>query len=192
MDEIGKIVRLQVQRSSLKTGEKPNRVYDPAPILAVDRLAISPEGVLGQGPDRSWIVDIHHQAHPATKNKDGRHGVSVGFTAHYSAMGERCGGRISLGCAGENIIAETARIFTLEDLRGALVLLSAAGRELVRLTVLDVAHPCRPFTGWALGKTVEADVLKSELQFLDDGMRGFYTVGKGTAVVSIGDRLALL
>src|SRR2546422_2174400 len=33
MRELGHVVRLQIQRSSLKTGEKPHRVYDPAPIL---------------------------------------------------------------------------------------------------------------------------------------------------------------
>src|SRR2546425_6533822 len=37
----------------------------------------------------------------------------------------------------------------------------------------SVAHPCRPFSGWALGGMVEPEVLKETLQFLDDGMRGF-------------------
>lgn len=192
MREIGTIVRLQIQRASLKSGVKPHRVYDPAPILAVERLAVSPEGVLGQAADGSWTADIHHRAHPATKNEDGRHGVSVGFTAHYDAMRERFGEHISLGCAGENIIAATERIFTWDDVRGGLALLDADRRVLVRLAVLDVAHPCRPFTGWALGQVVEAEVLKSLLQFLDGGMRGFYAVGEGTAVVAVGDRLAVL
>lgn len=192
MQEIGTIVRLQIQRASLKSGVKPNRVYDPAPILAVERLAVSPEGVLGQAADGTWIADIHHRAHPVTKNEDGRHGVSVGFTAHYDAMRERFGERISLGCAGENIIAATERIFGWDDVSGGLALLAADGRIPVRLAVLDVAHPCRPFTGWALGQVVEAEVLKSQLQFLDGGMRGFYAVGEGTGVVAVGDRLAVL
>ena len=58
--------------------------------------------------------------------------------------------------------------------------------------MLQVAHPCRPFTGWALGGRVEADVLKSHLQFLDEGMRGFYAVGEGEGIVSVGDRLVVL
>ena len=41
---LGKIVRLQIQRSPLKTGEKPNRVYDPSPILAVNELTLTPLG----------------------------------------------------------------------------------------------------------------------------------------------------
>jgi len=74
MREVGTIVRLQIQRSSLKTGEKPNRRYDPVPLLAVERLAVSPDGVLGQS-DGGWLVDVHHRAHPHTKNEDGLHGV---------------------------------------------------------------------------------------------------------------------
>src|SRR5438874_5680413 len=80
MRDIGRIVRLQIQRASLKTGEKPTRVYDPTPLLAVDRLALGPDGALGEGSDGSWLVDVHHRAHPRTKNVDGAHGVSLGFT----------------------------------------------------------------------------------------------------------------
>jgi len=47
MHNVGRIVRLQIQRSSLKTGKKPNRAYDPAPLLTVDRLALGPDGALG-------------------------------------------------------------------------------------------------------------------------------------------------
>src|SRR5437660_11269113 len=87
MRELGRIVRLQIQRSSLKTGEKPRRSYDPAPLLAVDRVALGPDGVLGEGPGGgAWLVDVHHRAHPETKNEDGVHGVSIGFTSPYAQM----------------------------------------------------------------------------------------------------------
>src|SRR5207237_8524528 len=89
--ELGRIVRLQIQRSSLKTGDKPRRSYDPAPLLAVDRVAVGPEGVLGVSTDGAWLVDVHHRAHPETKNEDGVHGVSLGFTSHYALMRERSG-----------------------------------------------------------------------------------------------------
>ena len=192
MRQLGRIVRLQVQRSSLKTGEKPTRRYDPAPLLSVDRLVIGPDGALGEGPDGSWLVDVHHRAHPLTKNEDGAHGVSLGFTSHYARMRERFGDRITLGCAGENIIVETEGWVALAELEGGVALLSRDGREVARLNVLQVAHPCRPFSGWALGGTVESDVLKETLQFLDDGTRGYYCQGVGSGIVSLGDSVALV
>jgi len=192
MRTIGTVTRLQIQRSSLKTGEKPNRVYDPTPLLPVPRLTVTPDGVLGAGAEGSWLVDVHHRAHPETKNEDGLHGVSVGFTSHYAAMRDRFGERIVVGCAGENIIVAADRTFTYDDLAGGMAIVATDGPERVRLRVLQVAHPCRPFTGWASGARVEPDVLKSHLQFLDGGTRGFYCVGEGAGTVQVGDQLVLL
>jgi hypothetical protein len=192
MRELGRIVRLQIQRSTLKTGDKPARVYSPAPLLSVARLAVGPDGVLGESPDGSWLLDVHHRTHPHTKNEDGAHGVSLGFTAHYRLMQERFGERISAGCAGENILVETGERLALGELAGEAVCYAPDGRELVRLEVLQVAHPCRPFSGWALGGRVESEVLKDTLQFLDDGMRGFYCQGVGSGIISVGDRVALV
>lgn len=197
MRALGTVTRLQIQRTSLKTGTKPDRRYDPAPLLAVPRLAVSPDGVLGggvDGPGGGWIVDVHHRAHPDTKNEDGLHGVSIGFTSHYAAMRDRFGERMTIGCAGENIILEADRMFSYEDLAGGVALVAPPpdGAVRLQLRVLQVAHPCRPFTGWALGGRVEADVLKAHLQFLDNGMRGFYCAADAAGVVEIGDRLVLL
>ncbi len=191
MRELGRLVRLQVQRTTLKTGEKPDRRYDPAPILAVERLALSPDGVLGAA-DGGWVVDVHHRAHPATKNEDGLHGVSVGFTGHYAAMRERFGPRLVTGCAGENLIAELDGRLGFDDVAQGLAVVGPDRQERARLRVLQVAHPCRPFTGWALGGTVESAVLKEHLQFLDDGTRGFYCTAEGAGVVEIGDVLVAL
>ena len=46
--------------------------------------------------------------------------------------------------------------------------------------------------GWALGKTVEPEELKKHLQFLDNGMRGFYCVCEGTGTVALGDSVVIL
>ena len=192
MRTIGTVTRLQIQRSSLKTGEKPNRAYDPAPLLAVPRLSVSADGVLGGGDGDAWIVDVHHRAHPSTKNEDGLHGVSIGFTSHYEEMREHFGARLDVGCAGENIIATAARRLTYADLERGVAILSPQGEERVRLKVVQVAHPCRPFTGWALGKQVEPEELKKHLQFLDNGTRGFYCTGEGLGTVSLGDTVVIL
>src|ERR1041385_2923464 len=135
MRDLGRITRLQIQRSTLKTGEKPNRIYDPTPLLAVDRLALGPDGALGQGPDGSWLVDVHHRAHPRTKNEDGAHGVSLGFTSHYALMRDRFGAHITIGCAGENVIVDAVRRITLAELVGGALVLPGEGQELVRLAV---------------------------------------------------------
>ncbi len=191
MRELGHIVRLQIQRDSLKTGEKATRVYDTGPLLSVERLAVGPDGALGQAPDGSWVVDVHHRAHPHTKNEDGAHGLSLGFTSHYGLMRDRFGDRITPGCAGENILVASEQRITVDELARGVVLLTASGQELARLEVLQVAHPCKPFSGWALGRKVESDVLKETMQFLDGGTRGFYCQGLSSGILSIGDRLAL-
>jgi hypothetical protein len=192
MRPLGPVVRLQIQRATLKTGERPLRVYDPAPLLSVPRLAVSPDGTMGAAPDGAWLVDVHHRAHPATKNDDGLHGVSVGFTGHYATMRQRFGDRLTLGCAGENLIADVPGPVRIEDVARGLVVLAPDGAERVRIRVLEVAKPCRPFTGWALGDVVEPLVMKEHLQFLDGGMRGYYCVGEGSGVVEVGDTLAAL
>ncbi len=192
MRTIGTVARLQIQRGSLKTGEKPIRRYDPAPLLSVPKLSVTPEGALGAIEHDAWVVDVHHRAHPHTKNEDGLHGISLGFTSHYDAMREHFGERVIVGCAGENIIAQTDSRFTYEDLAEGVAVLAPDGKERIRLRVLQVAHPCRPFTGWALGTQVEPEELKRHLQFLDGGMRGFYCVGEGVGTVSLGDHIAIL
>src|SRR5689334_6720356 len=126
---LGRVVRLQVQRSKLKLGEKPNRVYDPAPLLAVNELTLTPEGALARLPDGGMVIDVHHAAHPDTRNLDRSNDLSVGFTPHYAAMRARFGEHLSDGCAGENILIETTGRVTLADIAGGLVFQPAAGGQ---------------------------------------------------------------
>lgn len=192
---IGPIIRLQVQRSPLKVGEKPNRRYVPDPITAVDRLRISRDGIIGIA-DGTEILDVHHRFHSAGKNDDGRHGVSVGFTAHYAAMQQRFGSHLAIGCAGENLIVESAERLSLAEVARGFVLLGPDGHEKGRLQDIEVAHPCRPFTGFAHRyETVEPAVLRDSLVFLDGGMRGFYGTFYGerqSVVIEAGDLLGTL
>ena len=185
---LGRVVRLQIQRSKLKLGEKPNRVYDPAPLLSVDELTLTPEGALTRMPDGGLLIDVHHPAHPDTRNLDRTNDLSVGFTSHYAAMRERYGEHLVDGCAGENILIETAGRVTQADIAGGLVIQPAKGGQAVRLQVVRHAPPCREFSGYA-SRSSEPDEIKDALQFLDAGLRGFYcALGNPVPMVlTIGD-----
>ena len=191
---LGPIVLLQIQRSALKVGQKPNRRYDPAPLLAVDRLEIGPEGAVAR-PNGDQVLDVHHQRHPASRNNDGENTLSVGFTSHYAAMQRRYGAHMALGCAGENIVVQADRPVTPGEVAGGLVILSAEGTERLRLVRASVAHPCKPFSGFAhRHELVEPDVLKETLRFLDGGMRGYYCAPQVTdrVEVCVGDVVAVI
>jgi hypothetical protein len=187
---LGRVVRLQIQRSKLKLGEKPNRVYDPAPLLAVDELTLTPEGALARTADGGMLIDVHHPAHADTRNLERTNDLSVGFTSHYAAMRERYGAHLVDGCAGENVLIETTRRVTQADIAGGLVIQPANGGQPVRLQVVRHAPPCREFSGYA-SRSSEPEIIKETLQFLDDGLRGFYCVLANTAPVmlTIGDEV---
>ena len=190
---LGPIVRLQVQRSPLKTGEKPHRRYDPEPIASVERLRLSPDGSVGLVNGRE-LLDVHHKSHPDTRNDRPEKGLSVGFTGHYSEMKQRYGPHMVPGCAGENILVDAPRRIALEEIAAGLIVLSPEGKERVRLGQLRAAHPCKPFSGFTHRyQTVEPETLKATLQFLDDGMRGFYSVPevRGEAEIRVGDLVAV-
>lgn len=191
---LGPIVRLQIQKSPLKIGEKPNRRYLPDPIIRVDHLIANRAGMIGV-TNGTEILDVHHRDHPARKNEDGRHGLSLGFTTHYAHMRERFGDHLTTGCAGENVLVDVDRRYTLDDLSQGIVLLDRQRREKARLTDIEVAHPCRPFTGFALRyETVAPEVLKDSLVFLDGGTRGFYctlSAEKEPVLIEAGDLIAL-
>jgi hypothetical protein len=189
---VGPIVQLQIQRGPLKVGEKGAKRYTTDPIAVLERLRVSPDGVVGLDGGEE-ILDAHHRSHVLRKNEDGVHGVSVGFTSHYRAMRQRFGEHMRVGCAGENLIVEASRRLEPAEVRAGFVILDLAGREKGRLVNLEVAHPCKPFTGFAhRGEAVSPDVFKASLQFLDGGTRGYYCTWAGEpAVVQLGDRLAL-
>jgi hypothetical protein len=188
----GTIVRLQVQTASLKTGEKPWRVYDPSPLLAVPRLRLTPEGAVGLGENGGEHVDVHHVAHPRTKAEPGRE-ASFGFTSHYERMAERYGARMVPGCAGENVLLETDRVWRLADFAGGLAFQSADGSRLARLDAVIVAEPCVEFSRFSLGDpAAPAGDVKPVLQFLGEGTRGYCFTPASESTLSPGDRLVLL
>lgn len=197
MQEIGKIKQVQVQRSSLKAGQKPHRYYDPTPLLVVEQLRLSPGGVVGILADGSEIIDVHNSEHPQSKNRD-ENGVSIGFTSHYQSIRKQYGDHLWNGCAGENILVEVENecIFTLPDLGSRVAILSSASDQFIYLSELMVAAPCVEFSRFAAnsGMPLAAEQQKAALQFLDGGRRGFYATfadeqNSDKVIVQAGDRV---
>src|SRR5256885_7832965 len=92
MRDVGEIVRLQIQRSSLKTGEKPNRRYDPTPLLTVERLPLTPRGALGPSDGGGPGLGGPPPPPPPTKKQNGVHRAAVGGAARSLAPRARLRG----------------------------------------------------------------------------------------------------
>ncbi len=194
MRELGRIKQVQVQRSSLKLESPEYSYYDPAPLLVVESLELTPEGISGITFNGKRIMDVHHANHPASRNHNGTNGVSLGFTSHYETMRTQFGEHMVDGCAGENILIETDSIITLADLGNTLAIQSEETGEFVYLTKFKVAAPCVEFSQFAAnhGSPLEAAPLKATLQFLHHGRRGFYATAQAqetTVLVKTGDRV---
>lgn len=194
MQLIGPIVRLQVQASSLKMGERLRRWYDPAPIRAVPRLRVDMDGVIGVAADGATILDVHNRTHPATKNRE-ENDLSFGFTGHYAAMRARFGDHLVDGIAGENILVAADRIFTEAEF-AAGVGIEAVDGGLVRLAQVIDAEPCVEFSRFSLGYDRDApadSTVTTALTFLRRGTRGFYATYDGEpTTIAVGAGVFLL
>ena len=193
MREIGLIKHVQLQRSSLKQGQRPQRYYNPAPLLVVERLLLAPAGVSAVSAAGESIIDVHHAGHPESKNRLGTNGISIGFTSHYDAIRDRYGAHLTDGCAGENILVESDHVWSIDQLGVALMIQCADG-QIVALADLITAAPCVEFSRFAhlSAEPLTSDQLRTTLQFLDGGMRGFYARladGQGDAEIRAGDRV---
>ncbi len=188
---LGPIARLQLQPRSLKHEVDGKNVYDPSGLISVDHLMLTPTGAAHQDADGTRTLDVHNTQHPQSKHW-GQNPFSVGFTSHYAAMTKRFGEHLTLGCAGEGIIIETTQSTPSDDMTGTLVIETRDGP--VQLAHIIVAAPCAPFSTFALGgATCTTADLKSALQFLNHGTRGYYCqlVGATEAVVRLGDLVYL-
>ena len=186
---LGKIVRLQVQRASLKSGEGELRAYSPGPLMAAQELTLTRTGACAFAADGLLTVDIHNSAHAQTKN-GGPNSLSFVFTGHYTAMQARFGDHLPIGCAGENILIESEEVISLDQVARGVAIETGKGRVVLEKVI--VARPCSPFSKFAIGKTGAATAeVKAALQFLDQGMRGFYCelAGEAPATVMVGDRV---
>lgn len=186
---LGRIVRLQIQPARLTLGQRPNRYYDPAGLLTVNEMILTPQGALARLAGGQVVLDVHHTQHPHAYTH-GTNALSVGFTAHYDAMRERFGDNLTDGCAGENILVETREAVEIAALAGGLAIQPAGAASAAWLNQFRVARPCEPFSRYAL-RSSEAQAVKAALQFLDNGIRGFYCAlaGESEATVAVGDRV---
>jgi hypothetical protein len=194
MHLIGIIQRLQVQVTSLKVGERTRRSYDPAGIRVVSRLTITPNGVVVWDEAGSQLNDVHHRDNPGSKNR-GDNGISIGFTSHYQEMREAYGDHVVDGIAGENILIEQDQLVGEDDLAHGIAIETSDG-NLVRLANLIVATPCVEFSRYAMRFPEDQrpdETVTETLQFLNDGMRGYYASYSGKDVeVRVGDRIFIV
>lgn len=172
---LGTIVRLQVQREKIKSGQGADERYTPErDLLSVVALRIDDGGVTGIAESGEAVPDVHHRDHPRSRFRGGN-GVSIGFTGHYARMRERFGNHLVDGIAGEGILVEHEGVVSLADLAQGIVITGDDGR-IVGIDTWEVAHPCAPFSKFCLrfppGQKADRRVTEA-LRFLEDGTRGF-------------------
>lgn len=188
---IGPIVRLQIQKEPLIVGVRPEREYRLDPLVTVDAMTLAADGVVVKTA-AGWVVDRHHAAHPSNALPSPDRVLSVGFTSHYAAMQDHFGA-VDLGDAGENIIVDTDRMITLDDVSGGIVI-QRPDRK-IELKGAAVAEPCVPFTRFRLrDPSSSLDDVKPHREFLRKGMRGF-VMGlanlDGAVEIELGDEVYL-
>jgi hypothetical protein len=173
--EIGRVALLQVAPIVPKFSGPTHEVYDPAPLRTVDYVLLSERGVIGVTGDGEQIVDVHHVDHPQSRFR-GTNGVSVGFTGHYAALRAQFGAHVVDGCAAENILIEASGKIALDEPQMWLMIEQAATKRRYVLGQAVVAEPCMPFARWVAqhSATSTPDQIRTTLQQLRHGMRGFY------------------
>lgn len=191
MQKLGRIVRLQVQCGSIKTGTKPFQTYTPVPNLrSVNAMRITADGVEGVDSNGGMLPDVHNATHPESKFRIDN-AISIGFTGHYATMRSRFGDHMSDGIAGENIIVGNDEVISLDMLEHGIVIVGNRGE--VRIGPWVILHPCAPFTKFCLGipgETKPDRRVTEGLQFLEHGLRGFsavYEPDLPPAEIRVGD-----
>lgn len=185
--ELGRIVRLQVQRSSLKVGSLDGKYYDPEPLLAVDEIVVDASGASVERPGGP-VLDVHNALHPRTKNRNNINPLSVGFVGHYEQIRQRYGAHITDGIAGENILVDASNVVDLPTVATGFVITGDEGRR-IELDDVSVAHPCVEFSRFVMNdRNAPARMVSDVLRFLDGGIRGFYAVAaEGRHELRVGD-----
>ncbi len=192
--ELGRVKLVQVQPSGLIIETPSGYYYDVSRRVEVDKLIITSLGIEATTAIGDHVLDIHHMNHP-DKAYDDDDLVCIGFTSHYEAMRARFGEHLVDGAAGENIVIEFDQETWMDDLGGQIAIENAETGDRTLLDVLSFAAPCEEFSHFVANSQHEklpATELKTTLQFLNNGRRGFLLIlsdGQDTGTVQAGDKV---
>jgi hypothetical protein len=195
--ELGTVKLVQVQPNGLIVKTPSGYTYDASRLVRVARLRITQLGIEATTPNGEYVLDIHHIKHPK-KAYDNNDLVSIGFTAHYQAMRDRFGEHMVDGIAGENIIIDYEHEVWPEDLGEQLIIEEGETGRKVQYDVVQFAPPCEEFSHFAADsqdRRLPPAKLKSTLQFLGNGRRGYLLVlspSQEAASVQPGDRVFIV
>jgi hypothetical protein len=189
MQKIGTVQFVQIQRESLKEGVEPDRRYNPAPLLTVEKIQLTPDGIIGLTESGEELIDVHNVNHHGSRNR-GDNNISIGFLQNYEAMRKRFGDHMTNGIAGENIFVEAE--IDISTFGEASRYFIKHEDELIELIEVIPAPPCRPFSEFCLVVPQCPEDIKATLQFLSNGVRGYYALLAENATpftVQAGDTL---
>ena len=192
--KLGRVSLTQLQPSGLIIKTDSGYFYDASRRVGVDRLLITAKGIEATTPAGDRVLDIHHLDHP-DKAYDDDDLVCIGFTSHYDAMRACFGDHMEDGSAGENIVIESGQEVWPEDLGKGIVFENSETGQLTRLDLVKFAAPCQEFSHFAAqsqDKPLPPDELKSILQFLGNGRRGYLLVlsqDQEAATIQPGDKV---
>jgi hypothetical protein len=187
MHLIGHIRQLQIQIDGLKKGDGPDRIYDTGALQSIPAARLSVDGVTGLQDNRE-LLDVHHRLHHRSKHRQSN-AISFNFAQNYDHMRRKFRGDIILGCAGENLLIELIAGVDHEtlmaDLDASMVVENREGQQ-GKLSGFMVARPCVPFTEFVLNMDTKplATDTKAALQFLDGGVRGYYSSWLGEPIIA--------
>jgi hypothetical protein len=184
--EIGEIALLQVSRSKLVR----NKQFYPEQLAEVDRLRLTPDGVLGL-VGGSWILDRHHRQHPAAEQWNANRALLIGFTSHYSHMWDLFR-ETALGSAGDNVVVRADEMVGLADLAGGIRIRTEHTE--FELSGATIAEPCVGFTRFMTDRRDAGAIeLEGERDKLRGGVRGFVVGLQGLEFVEItaGDTVSV-
>lgn len=167
MSLLGSVTVLQIHLDEIAhEGE-----YDLDRLVPVDRLWLTPRGVVGEFEGR-YALDYHHADHPKLRTYKPERSLSLGFTSHYRLMADHFG-EAKLGVAAENIIVDIDRRIGLDDLENGIRIVSTEGAE-IELDGAQISRPCVNFTKSMLGTpTPSTESIVESRAFLEGGVRGY-------------------